>query len=43
LELRQLFEKSWAKTFLMCSIALVPAAQHTIALASFGMLFGGAM
>jgi hypothetical protein len=43
LELRQLFEKSWAKTFLMCSIALVPAAQHTIASTSFGMLFCGVM
>jgi hypothetical protein len=38
-ELRQLFEKSWAKTFLMCRWFLVSAAQHTIASASFGNEF----
>jgi hypothetical protein len=43
LELRQLFEKSWAKTFGVPTLYLVNGAQQTIALASFGMLFGGAM
>jgi hypothetical protein len=32
--MRSAFEKA-GETFLMCSIALVPAAQHTIASSSF--------